>query len=205
MPALVSRTLLVALAVIYALLTWQVVTKGGLLSIDDQIAGWVSAYAGENFALAGRIFSSLGGPAILGTFLVLALIGLAVKRQWQSTLAFVAAFFFTGLMVVTTKFMVDRERPPLVSDNLLSGSSFPSASTALSAAVFFGVAIIAWPRLNFLRPLGALRAVVFVLPLAVGTGRILVSAHYLTDVIAALCIGLFFVLLAGIYADKRSY
>ncbi len=88
------------------------------------------------------------------------------------------------------KSVTHRERPPLPIISHINNYSFPSGH-ALSSFIFFGILIyIAWhSRLQtFYKWFFTCLLVVFAF--LIGMSRIVLKAHYPTDVIASFCLGI---------------
>lgn len=103
-------------------------------------------------------------------------------------------------LTYTVKSLVDRSRPELWSTTWYWGSSFPSGHTlstaAFATALVIGTAQI-WPKSRFIA-----------LPLAVvwitlmGVSRLVLGVHWPTDVLAAICLGVFIPLAVSVVVFK---
>ena len=96
-----------------------------------------------------------------------------------------------------------RARPELWSTTWYWGSSFPSGHTLSTAAFATALTLIAsriWPQSRRV-----------VLPLAVlwvslmGLSRMVLGVHWPTDVLAAICLGVFIALAVSILLDLYHY
>lgn len=154
-------------------------------------------------------------PASLSGFFEAATGSGSAKVLFPLTIAIVVALFFAGrrfealllavsvagggIVVYVLKALVDRTRPALWEAEWYWGSSFPSGHTLVVAA-FAAAATIAvtriWPGR---RILALLLAVVWVCSVALS--RLVLGAHWPTDVLAAACIGAFLPLVVGIALD----
>lgn len=133
------------------------------------------------------------GWTLLGDLRAMGLLGVAValwllwQRQGLQLLAWVAAVAGTGLWVRCTKGWMERVRPlgGLVHE---SGFSFPSGHSAGTAAIF---GMLAWLAARRLPPgrQGPVLAAAAVLALGTALSRVLLSAHYASDVLAGLALG----------------
>lgn len=126
---------------------------------------------------------------------ILALVAIAIltlrRRSWTPTILIVAAGLGSLAMTIAGKDIIDRHRPPLSQaiPPFEYSPSFPSGHT-LNATVVVGV--IAYLVLLRRRTVAArvLTVVVaVVVPLLVGLTRILLGAHWFTDVLAGWLLG----------------
>ena len=159
-----------------------------LASFDGDVVRWVARSMPGWAESAGRAASDLGGWSawVVAIGVPLALV---VARRYRD--AAWAAVTLAGIHVLTAlvKDAFDRPRPQGVSAVPLPGSpSFPSGH-ATGAVVTFGVlaalAAERWPGERHV-----LWAVAAVIAAAVGTSRVVLDVHYLTDVLAGWCLGL---------------
>lgn len=189
------RIALWATIMLLAILGWQVVSDGGLATWDESVALSLSqSVCGEARTLA-ELVSQLGHPVVVGITTLVALGGFLAKRNWRAALAVVVAVLGAGITSQVIKTLVDRPRPDVGLDVVVSGASFPSATTVLAAVVFGSYAAWVVPRIGSATARHALSALCLAIPLAVAASRVAVSEHYVTDVVAALAIGAFWVLL----------
>ena len=116
-------------------------------------------------------------------------IGFLLTRHWRQAVLLVASMTCGWALTYIVKSLVGRERPELWSATWYWGSSFPSGHTlstaAFATALVIGTAQI-WPKSRFVS-----------LPLAVvwvglmGLSRLVLGVHWPTDVLAAVCVGVF--------------
>ncbi len=102
------------------------------------------------------------------------------------------------------KFFLQRERPlvPLIAK--VHGYSFPSGHTFTSVTFYGIIAYIIYKNVKqqFLKWL--LIIACFILVVLVGFSRVYLKLHYATDVIAAFCLGIIWLLLAKWFLVKRE-
>ena len=159
--------------------------------LDDSITSWFLGYATPVLTRTFRAITCFGSVLFLTGASVVTAVVLAVRRSFYRLLAFVLAASGGALLNLALKHMFHRQRPvlenPLVT---LSSYGFPSGHT-MGATIFYGVlALIVtyWMRSWVGRVLiGCGAAVIVVL---VGVSRIYLGAHYFTDVIGAVAVGL---------------
>lgn len=143
-------------------------------------------------------------PALLGVFTAVTWTGAAIflvpatvvvcgwllAKRYPREAAFLAASMVSGwALTYLIKTAVSRSRPELWSTTWYWGSSFPSGHTLSTAAFSTALTLIAariWPSSRRI-----------VLPLAVlwialmGLSRMVLGVHWPTDVLAAVCLGVF--------------
>ena len=118
--------------------------------------------------------------------------GMLIGPMW---LAFVGAEATSW----SVKFLTDRVRPPFLEGLTAASPSFPSAHATVSVSVygFLALAISAGAPPEA-RP--AVFAVAAAVILLISFSRLLLSLHYLSDVIGGAVVGLFWLLLAWRWA-----
>ena len=126
------------------------------------------------------------------TLLLLGIFDRARRTWWVWIALMIAAPIAEGLM----KIAVGRSRPETLS------YGFPSGH-ATAAAAYFG----AWIYLaQTLRPKGraTVRVLAIVMMLAVGVARVMLRAHWPSDVLGGLALGLALASAAAVIAGSRS-
>jgi undecaprenyl-diphosphatase len=132
------------------------------------------------------VLTHLGGGWVLTGLVVLAVIGLLRRRRYQAALYVVATTLSGALLVKGLKNLVGRERPddfhPLAPAP--EDLSFPSGHAMNSAIVYVTLALLAGEFLSRRSLRFLVVAASGVLILLIGTSRLYLSVHYLSDVIA---------------------
>ena len=177
-----------ALAVGY--LATNIATGDPLTILDARIAVWFHVHARTPFTEMMLLLSRVNGYGGILVLSALFAILLARRREWQ-WIAFVVVAVPGGMAInVLAKLAFARQRPsfddPLV---MLSTYSFPSGH-AVSSTLFYGaLAAFLTPRVTMsVRPwlwIGALAIVALV-----ALSRVYLGAHYLTDVVAGVAVGI---------------
>jgi undecaprenyl-diphosphatase len=159
--------------------------------LDDSITSWFHAQATALQTKAWRVVTFFGSVIFVSSAAGLAAAILAVRRfPYRLLLLTLAVGGGAGLNVVL-KHLFHRQRPVLENPlETLSSYGFPSGHTMGSTLLYGALALIvahsirAWPRRVLI---GTTAAVVVAL---IGISRIYLGAHYFTDVIGAIAVGL---------------
>ncbi len=158
---------------------------------DGAVRTWLVKHSSRSVRQFMRGVSHFGDwPEHLGAGLLLVLIAfLRGNRRWvQIGLTMIIACALAGVAARGLKIATGRARPSVKQELVWNGprlsskyNSFPSGHTAASTA-FFGVLLFANRRIGL-----ALLSI----PILIGASRMIVAAHYLSDVACAAMLGLF--------------
>ena len=110
---------------------------------------------------------------------------LAFRRRWTQLSAFVAAIVVSEFFIGPLKAIVDRPRPPRSLVDLTT-PSFPSGHAIAAAVTAFGIVVAFLPRGR--RRLVWIGGASF-LAASMAWSRTYLAAHWATDTIAGICIG----------------
>ena len=183
---------MLGLVALLGLITWQVKTDGALVRLDGGVNARLRAVRSRATLAAGAWISQVGTGAA-GAMVCL----LTSAALWSDgRAAWIAPVWVTliGAQITTwsLKFTTDRRRPAFL-DGITAGSpSFPSAHATVSM-VTYGIAAHALSA-GFAPGRAVFLAVAAVLIGLISFSRLLLSLHYLTDVVAGAAVGLFWVL-----------
>jgi undecaprenyl-diphosphatase len=143
-----------------------------------------------------------GSAVVLGLASAFAAAALMlIKRRLEAGLI-VASVVMATLFVYVIKTLSVRDRPGLWETQWYWGSSFPSGHTLATAAFSIAVALCLariWPRSGVWA-----MAVALAWSALVALSRLVLGVHWPTDVLAALCLGIFIPLAISMYFDLRS-
>ncbi len=162
---------------------------------DLAIRDLADAHRPAGAALAAQWVNGLGSGGILsGTALVLALLLAWLRRSPWPVAPVIAAFLLTGIVIQPLKLIFHRSAPhsPLPDDvevRLFSqpdGLSYPSGH-AVNTIVWYGV--LALLLAAWLRPV-ARRWLRFAPPVLVGVANVYLGYHWVTDMLAGICLGI---------------
>jgi undecaprenyl-diphosphatase len=168
--------------------------------------------AGRDLAQAGgrapaSIVTTLGAVPVAGAVVLVGSVVLAIWRRPGAALALVLAFVVAVLVTGLIKAGVERARPPGASVALTS-ASFPSGHAA-HATAYGAVAVALAASVASRRGRSAIVAAGLAVTLAVGLTRVLLGAHYLSDVfggwaLGAVCFGVAAVTVLSIGAMRNT-
>jgi membrane-associated phospholipid phosphatase len=181
--------LVIACVLVVALLAQQVATHGPVTRFDAQVTQWWVAHRQPGLTRAMLFVSAAHRNAMLlaaSVVLVIAL-GAPARRRSLRTLAVVPiAMVLNGGL----KLVFGRPRPQLDPLVHLTTLSFPSGH-AVASTVFYGACcalVFERTRSRGVRALACGLAVLMVL--LVTFSRVYLAAHYLSDVVAGIAVGI---------------
>lgn len=158
---------------------------------DERVAFWFHRHATLPLTQIMRVvtfFGSVGFVAVASSCIVIFLI---VRKRWYQVLLLTLAVGGGSLLNILLKHFFHRQRPMLENPLLtLTSFGFPSGHT-MGSTLFYGTLAVfvaqsvkswRWRVLAFW-----IAALVVVL---IGFSRIYLGAHYLTDVVGAIAVGL---------------
>src|SRR5947199_3292185 len=170
-----------------------------LAGADYPIAGWFHAHLSQALVNLLRLFTEPGSSQCLGGVLFLAVIFFVWKRAWPALVTMIVAVPGGMLLNELLKLAVHRHRPFL--DGWFvdwSGYSFASGHT-IGATLLYGQLLLFllplmkskhWQRLSILSAA--------MLVMLVGFSRIALGAHYLSDVISAMLLGVLWLVICAL-------
>jgi len=202
--ALSPRTagmLLLAFGGLFALLFWAVWTQTALLGFDATLVTALHDNLAPSLLKVLAVLTWLGKPLLLMAATALVALLLAWRRIWALCLPWCVALGGTAVCGEAVKHFVKRARPfdghAFVVE---SGYSFPSGHAMMSMA-FFGM--LAYLLLRHFLPRHHRDTVAAAVTLVtfIGFSRVLLQAHYLSDVLAGYALGAFWLVLGIALAE----
>ncbi len=145
------------------------------------------------------VLTQSGAATVLLPATLAGVVALALAKRPREAWLLAATMLSATLLIYLLKALVMRERPALWATQWYWGSSFPSGHTLASAAFATAAALCVarvWP--------GGARAAVAVALLwagLVGMSRLVLGVHWPSDVLAALCLGVFIALSFSLVFD----
>jgi undecaprenyl-diphosphatase len=181
----------VLVTVPFALLLFEVVAKGPLVRIDAAVADWMNGWVHGLPWLVHvlEVISWFGLPPWLGTFVTVGAVFVWWRGRHRLAAYLVVTVVGGSLVDTLVKVLVDRPRP-LVDHPLDTafGTSFPSGHAMASTVAYGAVLLVFLPVLGRRhRPVAIAVAVTIVL--AIGSSRLLLGVHFLSDVVGGYVLG----------------
>jgi undecaprenyl-diphosphatase len=167
----------------------MVQTHEGFARWDDSAARWGAAHTTGAAETVLRVVTQLGStPVVVVLCLVVSFVEYR-RLPTRAVPAFIAAVVASQLALANIiKVIVGRERPNIGRLVAASGFSFPSGHTTTSAAVYAAIALVVG-RHRSRRTKAVLAGAAGGITVAVAMSRVLLGAHWLTDVIAGAALG----------------
>jgi len=184
---------IILVAVPFATLLFQVVAKGPLTRLDGDIANKLNDLVYES-DVAVRVLETIswfGKPIWFYILIGSAVLWLWRKGQRRLVWFLVVTSLGGGIVDTVVKILVDRPRP--IVDHPIHeafGKSFPSGH-AMSSLVSYGALYLVFvPAFRTRRSRHVALAVTLAICLAIGSSRLLLGVHFLSDVLGGYVLGL---------------
>ncbi|MEY2461112.1 MAG: hypothetical protein QOG30_2942 [Acidimicrobiaceae bacterium] len=191
------RVTLFAMAIVlvtvpFATLVFQVIAEGPVTTLDASVANRLNDWV-HNSPTALRVLdliTNIGKPITLFVIVTAAVVYLLWRRRIRLALYLVVTSVVGGLIDTAVKILVNRPRP--VVDHPIAtalGKSFPSGHAMSSTVTYGALALVFLPVLpRRWRPVAL--GFVVVLVLAIGSSRLFLGVHFVSDVIGGFVLGL---------------
>jgi undecaprenyl-diphosphatase len=174
-----ARIVLAVTAAVFVVVTATIVVLGSVPG-DTAVRDWLLGLATPGVLSALHVLNRAGTWRVLlpGTLVMFVVFPRARRRWWLWALMMIAAPLTEGSL----KYLVDRPRPEAMAPGYPSGH-------ATAAAAFFGAVIYLAaalpPRLR-----APVRVAAVAIVLLVGLARVMLRAHWPSDVLAGFALGL---------------
>ena len=140
--------------------------------------------------------TTMGSSLVVVPLLVAVGAALIVRKRYGAALFLGMALGGALLIDFTMKLIFQRPRPKLDYAAVLPDYSFPSGHSMNGIVFYVGLGLIAWSVLG--RRIGLPATILgAVLALGIGTSRIYLGYHYLTDVVGGFLAGIAWLLIVG--------
>lgn len=174
----------------------QFVRRGDTAAFDDLVRLFVLAHRPAVLLTVFRWITTVGSVTPMVVYAALGALLLAMRHCRLAAATVLVAPAGAVVAYLGLKTLFARNRPSGIG-NLIEGTySFPSAHATTSAAVCCTVAWICWRERILGRPAALTLAVV--IPVLVGSSRVVLDVHWATDVLGGWIAGLCIAALAGL-------
>lgn len=175
----------------FATLLFQVVAGGPITRLDGRVADALNrAMSPHPLAVdVVQAVSWFGKPVPLAAVVIAAAAYVARRGQRRLVIFLLATTVSGGLLNSAVKALVDRPRP--VVDHPIAGaagSSFPSGHSMGAMVVVGALALVFLPAFRR-RVRAVVVAVAALVVLAIGTSRLLLGVHFVSDVVGGFVLG----------------
>jgi undecaprenyl-diphosphatase len=174
----------------------DVVSRDPLVQADYAIYQWLQSMRTSWADQAMVVITALGGARVTGVVVGVVLLWLLAHRQWRASVYWLAALGFAELSVRILKFTLGRERPASLYTGV-EQFSFPSGHATISI-VLYGFLAFLLARRQSTRLKIAIASVASSFIVLIAFSRLYLGAHWFSDVLAALALGLTWVALIAI-------
>ncbi|WP_061961515.1 phosphatase PAP2 family protein [Demequina flava] len=194
--ALLPGLLLSAVALVaFAEILEEVVELEAFVSWDEPLIEWMADHRTDGLTAVMTFITNIFGPIVLPILLA---VGVGVwiwrTRSWRDPLLLVGAMIFSTVVTSVAKRAVGRARPSeevQAVPGLEQSFSFPSGHTTGAATLVLVTGYLLWRRHRSRTAL-----VIWALASVLITGlvaftRMYLGYHFLSDVLAGACVGLF--------------
>ncbi|MGW1751127.1 phosphatase PAP2 family protein [Streptomyces sp. NPDC002092] len=174
-------------ALLFVLITWQVVSGGLLLGVDRRVSGALAHpdRFSELLADLGNIGVAVPVLAVVLGYVAWRARAAGTYRWWLPPLVAALLMALVPALVVPLKELIDRPGTPLVPP---ATGYYPSGHTATAAVAYGSATLLLLPRLRAVYARRALLVACAVVNLAVGFGLVRRGYHWPLDVVASWCL-----------------
>ena len=186
--AIAGWTAFALAGVLFLLIAWNVSARGALAALDTRLADWLHAHATAPLTAVMLAVTHLNSTFAIGVWSALfaGVLARLRERYWILTLGL--AVGGAMLLNLVLKQAYERARPrfeePLIA---LETFSFPSGHTAAAVAFYGVLAAFLVSRFYDTRRRAACVGAALAAVALVAFSRLYLGAHYLSDVVAAVC------------------
>ena len=200
------EVLVVSILFIVSLFVFALIAKGVITgneeNIDEKIFNFFNQFATPGFITTMKFFTFLGSVEFLVPAYIILIVYFIIKKMSRYTIDIIVIALSSSALIFGLKFIFHRQRPSLPIIRTFSTYSFPSGHM-LSSFVFCSILafIIIKSQLKISYK-WIISILLFFFAIVIGISRIVLKAHFPTDVIASLCLGIAWVI-GSFYVLKR--
>ena len=168
--------------------------KDDLAALDTPVLEWLAEHRSSAATTTLTVVTNLFGPVVLPILVAVGcLIWAKFSGSWRDPLLLVGAMVTATAISTLIKALVARPRPPeglMTVPGVESSFSFPSGHTIGAATLVLVSGYLVWSR-GHSRPVAILWTATAVAVIAlVAFSRLYLGYHFVTDVLAAVCLAL---------------
>ncbi len=181
------------------------ILHNGTFVVDTRVESFVLSIRSD--ALTNIMFfaTALGGPYVLSFITIIVSVVFIVRRHITYAAIFVSSLALGVMSNLILKSFLKINRPP---DGVVDvfGWSYPSGHTTMATIIFLLIALFVAHKIGGIykddmvwhrRWFGIFAGIIaFILIILVASSRVYLSAHFLSDVVGGICLGLSVVFLA---------
>ena len=186
--------LLVISLLVFLTILYNVLTNGPLLMVDRWISTEVPNIQFPALTELIIFITNINGMLGSAIFSILLIFFLIYKKYYVDLKFYLLAFLGASALFVVIKLLVERTRPVLKIINE-QGFSFPSGHSTMSMAMALALYFIFVTKLDSVSRRRLLLILCLAWPLLIAFTRVYLNVHWLSDTIAGLSLGLFWVIL----------
>jgi membrane protein DedA with SNARE-associated domain/membrane-associated phospholipid phosphatase len=188
-------------AVTFIFISIHLLTQGILTSLNEPIYYFLTSLRIPTLDRIVVLITLFGDEKTMLLSAAIILMWLLIKRYWYIAVHWFALMSLCAASIIEVKELIFSPRPHEIASAVMS-SSFPSGHTALTVTLFGFLAVIIARELP---PEKRRIPYTFaaILTLLIGFSRIYLGAHWLSDVIGSIFLGLTIVLLVTIAYRRR--
>jgi undecaprenyl-diphosphatase len=170
------------------------VSIGGLgrRSIDDRVERAAHRLVLHHHAVlvVARAVTRLGAPVVVNIIAVVVIAVLLLMRRPRAALFVAVIRVVTQVLTSGLKTVVDRPRPSFAHAVAhAGGASFPSGHASGAASVYLPLAVLVVAATSSVLVCRSAVLSAVTICLVVAASRVLLGVHYVSDVVAGLCLG----------------
>lgn len=193
-------------AIVFIVLTWNVIANGPLLRWDQPLAESLHQYALNSSELEHSlmVFSFYLGRELVAVITAVAVIVFWRKKDWQKLALMLIGVGGGSLIWVGFSFLFGRQRPQFDNPvwHPLPWGGFPSGHALVAVATFSLLAYFLWQRTLSPWKRVLIITVAVIITLLIGYSRLYLGAHYISDIVAGYAFGIFWTALVFLLVKR---
>ena len=172
------------------------------IALDALATPWLHQLSSPALDGLMRAITALGSTAIVAPLLVVAVAALLLSRHRRDALFLAVSIAGSVALNESLKLLIHRARPQLAWAAVQSEFSFPSGHAMNGLVFYVALAAITWRLWG--RRIGSIAMALAVgLAFLIGTSRIYLGFHYLTDVAGGFLAGVAWLIVVAAAFDRR--